>query len=99
MPLFAGSSHKIPGSIIEWFVTTMDKFRFIIFQKQVLAGTQKIIYSGKLIRKRAWLSEILVQYKLQTQSLPLGIEKLFAVLTLSFCPTAWLHLGFVITGK
>ena len=96
MPLFAGSSHKIPGSIIEWFVTTMDKFRFIIFQKQVLAGTQKIIYSGKLIRKRAWLSEILVQYKLQTQSLPLG---LFAVLTLSFCPTAWLHLGFVITGK
>ena len=96
MPLFAGSSHKIPGSIIEWFVTTMDKFRFIIFQKQALAGTQKIIYSGKLIRKRAWLSEILVQYKLQTQSLSLG---LFAVLTLSFCPTAWLHLGLVITGK
>ena len=41
MPLFAGSSHKIPGSIIESFVTTMDKFRFIIFQKQALAGTQK----------------------------------------------------------
>ena len=45
MSLFAGYSHKIPGSIKQCFVTTTEKFRWVVFQKQVLTGTQKISYT------------------------------------------------------
>ena len=31
--LFSGYSHKIPGSIIQRFVTTIEKSRCIVFQK------------------------------------------------------------------
>ena len=36
MLLLSGYSHKIPGSIIRCFVTTIEKFCFIVFQKPSL---------------------------------------------------------------
>ena len=45
MPLFSGYSHKIPGSIIRRFMTIIEKFRCIVFQKEALIGTLKIIDS------------------------------------------------------
>ena len=44
MSLFSGYCHKIPGSIIRYFVTTIEKLCCIVFQKQTLSDTQKIIY-------------------------------------------------------
>ena len=48
MSLFSGYSHKTPGSIIRCFVTTIEKFCRIVFQKQAPSGTQKSIYSENL---------------------------------------------------
>ena len=55
--LFSGYSNKILASIIQCIVTTIEKFRYIVFQKQVVIATQKILYSAKYAR----LSEILVK--------------------------------------